>query len=144
MPALVLCPTQAIQSQWHEREALFGGPSDDVHLLAYQALCQADDPDGLLRDAAARHWLVERAAAPGASVAEVEAEVAGWSGAAAERHAREVGALVAHFKREAAAGKLPDPPPEELLSRGARARPDGLVAARAPVGVLAAIPPLGA
>ena len=71
LPALVLCPTQTIQSQWRERQALFGGASEDVHLLTYQSLCQADDPDGMLRDAAARHWVVERAAATGVSVAEV-------------------------------------------------------------------------
>src|SRR4051794_8154949 len=136
MPALVLCPTQTIQSQWRERQVLFGGVSDDVHLLTYQSLCQADDPDGLLREAAARHWLVERAAATGVTVADVEAEVSGWSGAAAERHAREVAALVARFKREAAAGKLPDLPPEELLSPTARARLDQLVASGVRVVVL--------
>jgi len=136
LPALVLCPTQTIQSQWRERQALFGGASDDVHLLTYQALCQADDPDGMLREAAARHWVHERAGATGASAAEVEAEVAGWSGAAAERREREVAALVARFKRDAAAGKLPDLPPDELLSPSARARLEALVAAGVRVVVL--------
>ena len=31
--------------------------SDDIHLLTYQSLCQADDPDGMLREAASRHWI---------------------------------------------------------------------------------------
>ena len=50
-------------------QSLFGGVRDDIHLLTYQALCQADDPDGMLRQAAARHWLVERLRAAGAEKA---------------------------------------------------------------------------
>ncbi|MEA2424501.1 MAG: hypothetical protein QOH13_911, partial [Thermoleophilaceae bacterium] len=59
LPALVLCPTLTIQAQWRERQSLFGGPRDEVHLLTYQSLCQAEDPDGMLRDAAYRHWAHE-------------------------------------------------------------------------------------
>jgi hypothetical protein len=136
MPALVLCPTQTIQSQWRERQALFGGVRDDLHLLTYQSLCQADDPDGLLREAAERHWVRERAEATGQPIAEVESELAGWTGAAAERHARDVARLVARFKRDAAAGKLPDLPADELLSANARARLAALVDAGVRVVVL--------
>ena len=135
-PAVVLCPTQTIQRQWHDRQSLFGGPSDDVHLLTYQALCQADDPDGMLRDAAERHWAVERAAATEQTVDDVQGEVAQWTGAAAERRARDVARLVARFKREAAAGRLPDLPAEELLSANARDRLARLVDAGVRVVVL--------
>ena len=136
VPALVLGPTQTIQRQWHDKQALFGDPSDDLHLLTYQALCQADDPDGMLSAAAERHWAVERAAATGQSIDEVAAEVAAWRGAAAERRAADIGRLVARFTRDAAAGKLPDLPAAELLSDTARARLRELVAAGVRVVVL--------
>ncbi len=136
LPALVLCPTQTIQGQWRERQELFDGLGDDVHLLTYQSLCQADDPDGMLREAASRHWIAERAQSTGQTVAAIEAEAGAWSGAAAERRSREVGALVARFKRDAAAGKLPDLPPDELLSPHARRRLSELVAAGVRVVVL--------
>ena len=122
MPAVVLCPSQTIQRQWRERQALFGGVSDDVHALTYQSLCRADDPEGMLREAAERHWLAERAAATGQDVEEVEVEVGGWSGAALEAREREVRATVARLKRQAADGHVPELPPEELLSAAARAR----------------------
>jgi superfamily II DNA or RNA helicase len=135
-PALVLCPTQTIQSQWRERQSLFGGPRDDIHLLTYQAICQADDPDGMLRDAAERHWIHERAEATGQTVAAVEAEAGAWTGAAVERRDRDVARLVARFKRDAAAGKLPDLPADELLSANARERLRALVDAGVRVVVL--------
>ena len=105
-PALVLCPSQTIQRQWGEKQALFGGRRDDLHLLTYQSLCQADDPDGMLRERG-------RAALGGRARArrrvrpptEVAAEAAAWTGAAAERRAREVGRLVARLKQQAAAGQ---------------------------------------
>ncbi|MEA2172408.1 MAG: hypothetical protein QOF76_5708, partial [Solirubrobacteraceae bacterium] len=50
-PAIVLCPTAAIQSQWADKLALFGGGAP-LDALTYQALCQTDDPDGALRAAA--------------------------------------------------------------------------------------------
>jgi superfamily II DNA or RNA helicase len=135
-PAVVLCPTQTIQRQWGDRQSLFGGASGDVHLLTYQSLCQADDPDGMLADAAARHWAVERAAATAQTVPDVEAEAAQWTGAAAERRTKEVARLVARFKRDAAAGRLPDLPADELLSPTARERLGGLVDAGVRVVVL--------
>ena len=119
VPALVLCPTQTIQRQWRERQALFGGPSDDFHLLTYQSLCQADDPDGMLRDGGRAALGCASARRPPAQPVDevVGRGRAAGPGAAAERRAREVAALVARFKRDAAAGKLPDVPAEELLSR---------------------------
>jgi superfamily II DNA or RNA helicase len=135
-PAVVLCPTQTIQRQWRERQAMFGGASDDVHLLTYQSLCRADDPDGMLRAAAERHWAAERAAATGQAVDAVEAEVAGWTGAARAAREREVRALVARLKRRAADGHVPELPAEELLSDAARERLAALRAAGAGVVVL--------
>ena len=64
-PALVLCPTVTIQRQWVDKQAMFGTPSPDLHALTYQALCQADDAEGLLREAAERHWVRERARTTG-------------------------------------------------------------------------------
>jgi superfamily II DNA or RNA helicase len=46
-PAVVLCPTAAIQGQWAARAADL-----ELHVLTYQALCRTDDPDGALRAAA--------------------------------------------------------------------------------------------
>jgi superfamily II DNA or RNA helicase len=40
-PAVVLCPTAAIQSQWAAHR--------EVTALTYQALCRTDDPEGALR-----------------------------------------------------------------------------------------------
>ena len=64
-PRVVLCPTRTIQRQWGEKQALFGPSSADLHVLTYQSLCQTTDPEGMLRDAAHRIWLEERAAATG-------------------------------------------------------------------------------
>ena len=128
-PALVLCPTQTIQRQWYDKQSLFGAPSPDLHLLTYQSLCQAGDPDGMLRAAAERRWLHERAAAIGVPEADAQAEAAAWTGRARERYEREVGRLVARFKRDAATGKLADIPPEDMLAANARARLSELRAA---------------
>ena len=136
VPAVVLCPSQTIQRQWQERQELFGGVSEDVHLLTYQALCRADDPEGMLREAAARHWAAERAQATGQTLDEVAAEVAAWSEKPLELREREVRALVARLKRDAAEGRVPDLPPEELLSGTARARLTALREAGARVVVL--------
>jgi superfamily II DNA or RNA helicase len=121
-PALVLCPTQTIQRQWADQQELFGGVSDEVKLLTYQSLCQASDPDGMLRGAAERHWAFERAGVTGQQVAEVEAEVTSWSGAAAAQRDRELSALVARFKKEAAAGEREELAARDLLSDNARER----------------------
>ncbi|HEV2814911.1 MAG TPA: DEAD/DEAH box helicase family protein, partial [Solirubrobacteraceae bacterium] len=136
VPAVVLCPSQTIQRQWRERQALFGGVSDDVHLLTYQSLCRADDPDGMLREAAERHWAAERARATAQTVEEVDEEIGRWSGSALEAREREVRAHVARLKRQAADGHVPDIPPEELLSAPARERLAGLREAGAAVVVL--------
>lgn len=64
-PAVVLCPTQTIQRQWHDKQQLFGGRRDELRVLSYQALCQADDPDDLLRGVAERRWVDERAKSTG-------------------------------------------------------------------------------
>ena len=136
VPAVVLCPTQTIQRQWRDRQAMFGAVSEDVHLLTYQSLCRADDPEGMLRAAAERHWLTERALATGQTAEEVEAEVASWSGPGAERRDREVRALVARLKRAAADGHVPELSAEELLSERARERLAALRTAGASVVVL--------
>ncbi len=136
VPALVLCPSQVIRDQWSARQALFGPPDDALHVLTYQALCQAGDPDGLLRDAAERHWAVQRAQATGEAAAVLLADARGWDGAAAQRRDREVAALLARYRGEAAAGRLDDLPADELLAPTARARLDDLVAAGVGVVVL--------
>lgn len=129
VPALVLCPSQTIQRQWAEKQALFGPPSPDLHVLTYQALCQADDPDGLLHHAAAERWARERAEATGATAAEAAAEGEAFAGAAAQRRERELTAIVAGLKRQAAAGKLPDLAAEDLLAAPALQRLAALHAA---------------
>jgi superfamily II DNA or RNA helicase len=135
-PALVLCPSQVIRDQWSARQALFGAPDPALHPLTYQALCQAGDPDGLLRDAAERHWAAERASATGEAVAQVLADARAWSGEAATRRDREIAALTARYRRASAAGRLDDLPADELLSPTARERLDGLIAAGVEVVVL--------
>jgi superfamily II DNA or RNA helicase len=125
-PALVLCPTQTIQRQWQDKQALFGPPSDQVTVLTYQALCQADDPDDLLRGVAERQWAEERARATGAEPAAVLGEAQSWSGPAAARREQELARIVAHLKREAAGGGLEELSPDELLSPGAQRRVDEL------------------
>ena len=121
-PALVLCPSRTIQRQWGEKQALFGAASADLHALTYQSVCRASDPEGMLRDAAERHWAAERAAVTGQSIAEVAAEAAAWRGQAAARRERDLARLVATAKRRVAAGKLPALKADELLSESARAR----------------------
>jgi len=116
MPALVLCPSQTIQRQWLDQQRMFGGASDDLHAMTYQSICQAADPEGLLRDAAQRHWVQERATATGQAPGDVVAEVTGWTGAAAQRRDREIARTVARLKRQAADGRLPDLAASELLS----------------------------
>ena len=125
-PAVVLCPTRTIQRQWGEKQALFGASSPDLHVLTYQSLCQTTDPEGMLREAAHRIWLEERAAATGQSVDEVVAETAAWDGQAARRRERDVARVVARGKRQVAAGKLPDIPARQLLSANAMERVQAL------------------
>ena len=107
-------------------------PSDDVHLLTYQSLCQADDPDGMLRDGG-RAALGGTSARPrrGRRSTRSRPRSPAWTGAAAERREREVArARRAAEEARRAAGKLPDLPADELLSANARARLRG--AARTP------------
>jgi hypothetical protein len=53
-------------------------------------------------------------------------EVRGWTGAAAARRDKELARIVAHLKRQAAAGGLSELSANELLSAGARRRLDEL------------------
>lgn len=87
-PAVVLCPTQTIQRQWHDKQELFGEPREELLVLTYQALCQADDPDDLLRGLAERQWAQERAKATGDDAAVMLSEGRAWAGAAATRRNR--------------------------------------------------------
>ena len=121
-PTLVLCPTQTIQSQWQDKQSLFGDRSADVHALTYQAMCQTGDPDDMLRTAATRQWAAERATATGASTAEVEAEAAAWTGEAAARRDADVARILAGYKRSAARGEFPELSAAELLSPTVRER----------------------
>ena len=125
-PALVLCPSLTIQRQWAEKQALFGPSSADLHVLTYQSLCQTTDPEGMLRDAAQRIWLQERATATGQTVDEVVSETAAWDGQAARERERNVARIVARGKRDVAAGKLPQIPARQLLSANAVARVERL------------------
>ena len=118
-PALVLCPSLTIQRQWAEKQALFGPSSGDLHVLTYQSLCQTTDPEGMLRDAAERIWVQERATATGQTVDEVVLETAAWDGQAARQRERHVARIVARGKRAVATGKLPDIPAHQLLSANA-------------------------
>ncbi len=135
-PALVLCPSLTIQRQWAEKQALFGPSSEDLHVLTYQSLCQTTDPEGMLRAAAQRIWLQERATATGQTVDEVVAETAAWEGQAAREREREVARIVARGKRDVAAGRLPEIPARQLLSANAVARVERLREAGVRVVVL--------
>jgi superfamily II DNA or RNA helicase len=95
-PALVLCPTAAIQAQW---QAAASGL--DLVALTYQAVCQTTDPEGALRAAA------EARLGPG-----------GPSRRRSDELAREVAAL----KREVARGGGA----RALLAPGAVERVDAL------------------
>lgn len=121
-PALVLCPSQVIRDQWRARQSLFGELDDALHALTYQAVCQAGDPDDLLRDAAERHWAAERASATGEAPEALLADARAWTGTAARRRDREVAALLRAYRRQAAAGRVDGLRADELLSPTARER----------------------
>jgi superfamily II DNA or RNA helicase len=129
LPALVLCPTQTIQRQWEEKQELFGGPREAVRVRTYQGLCQADDPGELLRGIAERQWAQERAQATGRDVSAVLTDASAWTGGAATRRDQELSRIVAHLKRQAAAGGLSELSASELLSASARRRLGELVSA---------------
>lgn len=96
-PALVLCPTSAIQAQW----AAVAPPELELTALTYQAICQTTDPDGALRAAA-------------------EAQLG--PGAPSERRSRELAAAVTRLKQEVARGGGV----QSLLAPGAIERIDAL------------------
>ena len=84
-PAVVLCPTVAIQAQWAAHDA--GVP---LTALTYQAVCQTSDPEGALRAAAEARWEAEQVAA------------GTQAGTASRRRAKEIARLTATIKREVA------------------------------------------
>ena len=135
-PALVLAPTATIQAQWGEKLALFTAepavqlaPAGPLHVLTYQAICQTGDPDGALRAAAAARLRDERARTTASTPDEVAAEVEAFTGAARERHEKDLAAEVARLKREVARGEHLDLALDGLVSATARARLDALRAA---------------
>ncbi|MEV4418965.1 DEAD/DEAH box helicase family protein [Patulibacter sp. NPDC049589] len=135
-PALVLAPTATIQSQWVEKLALFGGdaaallaPAGPLHVLTYQAVCQTADPDAALREAAEARLATERAQATAVTVDAARADAAAFTGAARERHERDLRSEIARMKHEVARGEHADASLEALLAPGARARIDALRAA---------------
>lgn len=128
--ALVLVPNTAVQEQWLQAAGKFGAPdglaaadpSAPIACLTYQALCQLDDPAAALGDVAERRWAAERAQATGTSVADVERDAVGWTGAAAARRKRELARITASLKREIARAGHDTLRFGELLSAGARQR----------------------
>ena len=128
-PALVLCPTAAIQAQWPAKLALFGTTTAPLQALTYQAVCQTSDPDGALHAAARRRLAAERSADTGAPAHEVLAELDTYTGAAARRLARDTARVVTVVKREIARGEHPDLRLADLLSDTAAARVAALRAA---------------
>jgi superfamily II DNA or RNA helicase len=128
-PALVLAPNTAVQAQWPRAVARFGGadvvstsPGAFITCLTYQSLCRVDDPDGVLAEAAAHRWAVERAAALGEDPAAVAADAETWTGAAARRRAGELARITAALKRSVARGEHDSLTLSDLLTPGARER----------------------
>jgi hypothetical protein len=135
-PGLVLAPTATISAQWADKLGLFTdqpaaflAPQGELHVLTYQSICQTSDPSGALRAAAEQRLVSERAAAMGAAAPDVQAEVAGFTGAARERFERDVSAEIARCKKAAVRGDATAFAAASLLSGPARTRLDGLVAA---------------
>ena len=113
-PALVLAPTATISAQWAdklglftEQPAAFLAPEGALHVLTYQSICQTSDPGGALRAAAEQRLVQERAVAIGAAEADVQAEVAAFTGAARERFERDMTAEVARSKKAAVPRRAP-------------------------------------
>jgi hypothetical protein len=79
-------------------------PDAPIACLTYQSLCQTQDPDTGLGNAAERRCIVDRARALGVPPAEVAREAATWRGEAAERRLREISRIKAAIKREIALG----------------------------------------
>ena len=135
-PALVLAPTATIAAQWAdklglftEQPAAFLAPQGALHVLTYQSICQTSDPGGALRAAAEQRLVQQRAATIGAAEADVQAEVAGFTGVARERFDREIAAEIARSKKAAVRGDGTALAAGTLLAPAARTRLDDLVAA---------------
>jgi superfamily II DNA or RNA helicase len=134
MRALVLCPNSAVQAQWLRTAHLFGAsdgiaaadPSAPIACLTYQSLCQIQDPDTALGNAAERRWIADRARAVGDPPAEVERDAATWRGAAAKRRSREIARIKAAIKREIARGAPEGVELADLLELTARRRVETL------------------
>jgi superfamily II DNA or RNA helicase len=128
--ALVLVPTSALQGQWLLAAQQFAAPagvaaaseSAPIACLTYQSLCQLDDPSAAIGLVARQRWAAERAKATGATASEVEAEAAGWSGAAAERRKREIARITAALKREIARAEHGSVQLADLLAASVRQR----------------------
>jgi superfamily II DNA or RNA helicase len=132
--ALVLCPNTAVQAQWLRAAELFGAPEDlaaadpgaPIACLTYQSLCQIQDPDVALGDAAERRWIADRARALGIPPAEVEREATTWRGEARKRRSREIARIKAALKREIARGAHEGVEFTDLLEPPARRRVETL------------------
>jgi hypothetical protein len=132
--ALVLCPNSAVQAQWLRTAELFGtpdgvaapDPDSPIACLTYQSLCQIQDPETALGNAAERRWIADRAWALGISPAEVQREAATWRGAAARRRSREIARIKAAIKREIARGAHKGVELADLLEPTARRRVETL------------------
>lgn len=121
-PALVLCPTAAIQQQWGSALALFGGGDPPLHAHTYQAICQTADPGGVLEQAALARLAAERARDTAIPVEAARAELDGYEGAARRRLQKDVATVTATLKREIARGEHLDLAAHDLLGPGAAAR----------------------
>jgi superfamily II DNA or RNA helicase len=128
--ALVLCPNSAVQAQWLRTAELFGAPDGlaapdpgaPIACLTYQSLCQIQDPDVALGDAAERRWIADRARALGIPPGEVEREATTWRGEARKRRSREIARIKAAIKREIARGAHEGVEFTDLLESTARRR----------------------
>jgi len=141
--ALVLAPNQGIQQQWpravgeftpHPAQIAGADPLKPIACLSYQALCQLEDPEIVLGRLAQARWADERAAATGMSPQEAQREGEAFSGAAADRRARELSRIGAGLKREVARGEHAGVELRDLLSTTARQRVQQL--AKLGVGVV--------
>ncbi|HST39681.1 MAG TPA: DEAD/DEAH box helicase family protein, partial [Conexibacter sp.] len=122
-PALVLCPTTAIQQQWGNALGLFGGAADaPLFAHTYQAICRTADPGGALQAAALERLAAERARDTAIGIDAARAELDGYEGAARRRLARDVATVTATLKREIARGEHLDLAAHDLLGPGAAAR----------------------
>jgi hypothetical protein len=80
------------------------GPAQADRLPQLPGLCQLEDPEIVLGRLAQSRWADERAAATGMSPQEAQRAGEAFSGAAADRRARELSRIGAVLKREVARG----------------------------------------